>query len=87
MQKYFSINPSSLSENEIKIELLGTIIFLLRYEIKADFIEQDLFSKLIFWNKRKEEMYSFEDVISIINFLEEENILKRNIFNRLEFAD
>ena len=84
MQKYFMINPNSLEENQVKIELLGTVIFILRYEIKNNFDENELYRKLISWNQRKEKQYNLNDVIKIINFLEQEKIIKRNIFNKFE---
>ena len=60
---------------------MATIIFILKSENTGITIEES-YKKLKNWNRRKEKKYSYEDIEEMFTFLEKEEILKRDIFNK-----
>lgn len=78
LQKYYSTQNKNLIEE--KIELLSTLIFILK--TKKSLTLEELYKSLITWNKRKEK-YSFSDVEKAIEFLIKERIVFNDIFGKL----
>ena len=85
MKEYFSIVESEAATN--KIELLGTILYLLRNENNHSFSSTELFDKVISWNNRKKEKYNKKDVDEMLNFLSSENIIKSDIFGNFNYIN
>ena len=81
MKNFYLISSKEKEKIEDKIELLATIIFILKNESSGITIEES-YEKLKNWNKRKEKKYSYEDIEEMFIFLEKEEILKRDIFNK-----
>lgn len=81
MKDFYLISSEEKKKIEEKIELLATIIFILKNESSSITIEEG-YEKLKNWNKRKEKKYSQEDIEEMFCFLEKEEILKRDIFNK-----
>nr|WP_314115644.1 macro domain-containing protein [uncultured Leptotrichia sp.] len=81
MKNFYLISPKEKEKIEDKIELLATIIFILKSENTGITIEES-YKKLKNWNRRKEKKYSYEDIEEMFTFLEKEEILKRDIFNK-----
>ena len=79
--KNLKIGIKEKKKIEDKIELLATIIFILKNENRGITVEES-YEKLKNWNKRKEKKYSREDIEEMFSFLEKEEILKRDIFNK-----
>lgn len=79
IQKNYKIN----NKNDIEdvIELLTTLIFLIKENDKIT--SEELFQKLIGWNKRKEKKYSLHDMEEALIFLKKENIVSVDIFNNI----
>lgn len=87
MQKYLSLNKNDIENNRDKIELLGTILYLLRNENNHSFSSTELFNKVISWNNRKKEKYNKKDVDEMLNFLSSENIIKSDIFGNFNYIN
>lgn len=87
MQKYLSLNKNDIENNRDKIELLGTILYLLRNENNHSFSSTELFNKVISWNNRKKEKYNKKDVDEMLNFLSNENIIKSDIFGNFSYIN
>ena len=87
MQKYLSLNKNDIENNRDKIELLGTILYLLRNENNHSFSSTELFDKVISWNNRKKEKYNKKDVDEMLNFLSNENIIKSDIFGNFNYIN
>ena len=81
MKDFYLISSEEKKKIEDKIELLATIIFILKNESSSITIEEG-YEKLKNWNKRKEKKSSQEDIEEMFCFLEKEEILKRDIFNK-----
>ncbi len=82
MKNYLKLenkNPSLIYD---KIELLGTIIYLLRYDLKKDFCLEDIYKKVITWNKRKKMKFTEENINEMVNFLIKSNRIEKNIFGK-----
>lgn len=82
MKKFYKISSGLKEEIENKIELLSTVDFIIKNE-KIEYITADnVYNKLKNWNKRKEKKYFFEDVKEMLDFMNKEGILKKDIFNK-----
>ena len=78
MKKYFSIVESEIATN--KIELLGTIFYLIKSDLKEGFSPEALYNEIINWNDRKKKLYSKEDIIEMLNFLLDIEMINIDIF-------
>lgn len=82
MKNFYSITSKKTEKLEDKIELLSSIIFILKNEEMSNVTVNNVYNKLKSWNKRKEKKYLYTDVENMFIFLEQENILKKDIFNK-----
>ena len=78
MKEYFSIVDSETATN--KIELLGTILYLIKNELKEGFLLETLYNEVINWNDRKKKLYSKEAIEEMLNFLLDIEMININIF-------
>ena len=78
MKKYFSITDNEIATN--KIELLGTILYLIKNDLKAGFSLETLYNEVINWNDRKKKLYSKEAIEEMLNFLLDIEMININIF-------
>ena len=81
MKDFYLISSEENERIEDKIELLTTIIFILKDESSSITIEE-IYEKIRNWNKRKEKKYTYQDIEEMFIFLEKEEILKKDIFNK-----
>ena len=78
MKEYFSIVESEIATN--KIELLGTILYLIKNDLKEGFSLEILYNEVINWNDRKKKLYNKEDIEEMLNFLLDIEMININIF-------
>ena len=81
MKDFYLISSEENERIKDKIELLTTIIFILKDESSSITIEE-IYEKIRNWNKRKEKKYTYQDIEEMFIFLEKEEILKKDIFNK-----
>ncbi|MGL5797682.1 MAG: hypothetical protein ACRCYT_05680, partial [Cetobacterium sp.] len=79
IQKNYKTNNKNEIENII--ELLTTLIFLIKENNKVT--SEELFQRLVSWNKRKEKKYSYSDLEEALVFLGKENIIYTDIFKKI----
>lgn len=78
MKKYLSITDSEIAIN--KIELLGTILYLIKNDLKDGFLPKVLYDEVINWNERKKKLYNQESVMEMLKFLLSIKIVNIDIF-------
>ena len=78
MKEYFSIVESEIATN--KIELLGTILYLIKNDLKEGFSLEILYNEVINWNDRKKKLYNKEDIEEMLNFLLDIEMINIDIF-------
>ena len=83
MKNFYSI--SEKEEIEDKIELLSTVIYILKNRKFDEITTEKIYRELKNWNKRKEKKYTFEDIKEMFVFLEKEKILKKDIFGKYSY--
>lgn len=81
MKKFYNLND--VQEIENKIELISTVLFIIKTYPNLD--KNKIYLFLMKWNKRKEEKYNFEDVKSSLNFLCSEGIVTCDLFENFNF--
>ena len=87
MQKYLSLNKNDVESNRDKIELLGTILYLLRYKTRNSLSSTELFNNITSLKDRKKEKYNKKDIDEMLDFLSNENIIKFDIFGNLNYIN
>ena len=87
MQKYLSLNKNDVESNRDKIELLGTILYLLRYKTSNSLSSTELFNNITSLKDIKKEKYNKKDIDEMLDFLSNENIIKFDIFGNLNYIN
>ena len=87
MQKYLSLNKNDVESNRDKIELLGTILYLLRYKTRNSLSSTELFNNITSLKDIKKEKYNKKDIDEMLDFLSNENIIKFDIFGNLNYIN
>ena len=80
MKNFYSISVKEEIEN--KVELLSTVIHILKNKKDDEISNNNIYEEMKSWNKRKDKKYSLEDIGQMFDFLEKEKILKKDIFNK-----
>ena len=80
MKNFYSISVKEEIEN--KVELLSTVIYILKNKKDDEISNNNIYEEMKSWNKRKDKKYSLEDIGQMFDFLEKEKILKKDIFNK-----
>ena len=78
MKEYFSIVESEVATN--KIELLGTILYLIKNDLREGFSPETLYNEVINWNDRKKKLYSKEAIEEMLKFLLDIEMINIDIF-------
>lgn len=85
MKKFFSILDDEVAKN--KIELLGTILYLVKNDLKNGFVPKILYEEVIKWNDRKKRLYDVNSIMDMLKFLLAEGIIIINMFGIYKLND
>ena len=87
LENYLSLNKNDVESNRDKIELLGTILYLLRYKTSNSLSSTELFNNITSLKDIKKEKYNKKDIDEMLDFLSNENIIKFDIFGNLNYIN